>query len=334
MDYQDTLTQALNALDNQATFIEDPWQQDGLGHGRTRVIRNGSFFEQGGVNFSEIQKDQAPPSLLGQHPELNEQPFWGAGVSMVLHPINPHCPTAHLNYRYFEAGSVWWFGGGCDLTPYYPYFDDCQHWHRTLKNTMDSHIPKAYDAYKYWCDEYFFNHHRNETRGIGGTFYDKLNGLPGPFIKQDYARQSEQTNAEALSLAMPALSWEQLFAFHQDNATSFLDAYLPIANRRQNTPWNDAQRQFQLYRRGRYVEFNLLHDRGTAFGLQSKGRVESILMSMPPLARWEYQYQPPPNSPELALTQTYLHRGIDWSHPSTTIDNIAPSANQKDSITT
>lgn len=311
--YQDTLTQALEKLDGKAHFIEDAWTRDSLGHGRTRVIAAGDYFEQGGVNFSEINGTKVPASLLGQHPTLEGHSFWGAGVSLVLHPLNPHCPTVHLNYRYFEAGPVWWFGGGADLTPYYPYQEDCVHWHQCYKQTMDKHDPNYYPAFKYWCDEYFYNHHRGETRGIGGTFYDYLDGRAGQLVKRDVARQSEQGQHAALSLTQSAKKWDALFQFQQDNAATFLRAYLPIAAQRRTLTWTEQQRQFQLYRRGRYVEFNLLHDRGTLFGLQSKGRVESILMSLPPLVRWQYNYMPEAGSAEATLTETYLHRGIDWT---------------------
>lgn len=310
--YQNTLTQELENVDGGAHFIEDAWQRDNLGYGMTRVIKNGDLFEQGGVNFSAIRGDTPPKSLLGRMPELAGVPFWGAGVSLVLHPKNPYCPTAHLNYRYFEAGNVWWFGGGCDLTPYYAFREDCRHWHSTIKQTMDQHDPHFYPAFKYWCDEYFYNHHRGETRGIGGSFYDHLNGDAGVLIKPDYARQSEQGSHAALSLQQAEKSWEALFSFQQANAHAFLPAYLPIIQRRRQMPYTDQQRQFQLYRRGRYVEFNLLHDRGTLFGIKSNGRIESILMSLPPLVRWEYGYEPAVGSPEAELTEVFLKRHQNW----------------------
>jgi coproporphyrinogen III oxidase len=313
LNYQNKLTKQLSILDGKKNFIEDTWQRDHLGHGITRVISNGDYFEQGGVNFSEIHGENPPPSLLGRMPELENHSFWGAGVSLVLHPINPFCPTVHLNYRYFEAGPVWWFGGGCDLTPYYPFKEDCIHWHQTIKATMDKHDKNYYPAFKYWCDEYFYNHHRKESRGIGGSFYDHLNGNAGVIIKDDYARKSE-TNHPALHLTTHTKTWDDIFALQQDNANCFLDAYTPIANKRRSIKYNHAQRQFQLYRRGRYVEFNLLHDRGTTFGIQSNGRTESILMSLPPLVRWEYNFKAEPGSPEEDLTKNYLHRHIDWTH--------------------
>lgn len=315
--YQDTLTTELSHFDGN-TFKEDNWTRSELGQGRTRVIEQGDFFEQGGVNFSEIRGKQAPASLIGQIPELKGHGFWGAGVSLVLHPHNPYCPTVHVNYRYFEAGPIWWFGGGADLTPYYPYLEDCIHWHKTLKQAMDAHDPQYYPAFNYWCDEYFYNHHRDEARGIGGTFYDYMDGQEGLLIKADYARHSEQGDHQALQLTQQQKSWQTVFDFHQDNANAFLKAYLPIAQQRRHTPFGERERQFQLYRRGRYVEFNLLHDRGTVFGLQSKGRVESILMSLPPLVRWQYGYTPEVGSAEEALTKYYLHRHVDWL-----ADNVA-----------
>lgn len=312
MQFQEELSAKLELFDGKATFVEDVWCRSDLGKGRTRVITGGDFFEQGGLSFSEIHGLNPPASLLGRMPELKGRPFWGAGVSCVLHPRNPFCPTVHFNYRYFEAGDIWWFGGGADLTPYYPFVEDCQHWHRTHKDRMDRYSQHYYPAFAYWCDEYFFNHHRDETRGIGGIFYDHLDGKAGVLVKADSARHSENTAHSALDLETPATSWTELFAFHCDNARSFELAYFPIAEKRRQQPWTEAQRQFQLYRRGRYVEFNLLHDRGTLFGLQSKGRIESILMSLPPLVRWEYNFTPQPGTPEYELTDRFLHRHVDW----------------------
>lgn len=309
--YHDYLTQTLTELDGAGNFSEDAWEKSSLGFGRTRVMRDGALFEQAGVSYSDITGSRMPKSLLGQYPELDGQKFWGAGVSMVLHPKNPYCPTAHLNFRYFEAGPVWWFGGGCDLTPYYPEIADCQHWHNTFKQAMDRHEPQAYPAFKYWCDEYFYNHHRHETRGIGGIFYDYQTGKAGELLKSDMARKSEQANNN--SWVQASKTWSEVFAFQHDVAFAFLRAYLPIIAKYRDKPYGEREREFQLYRRGRYVEFNLLHDRGTLFGLQSNGRVESILMSMPPLARWEYCLQLEPGSPEQELTEKFLHRGIDWA---------------------
>ncbi len=311
-DYQDKLTGAIMGLDQSAVLQEDAWKKSGLGQGRTRVITGDGLIEQAGVNFSHIEGKQAPASLLGHKPELRGHAFSGAGVSLIIHPRNPFCPTVHLNYRYFEAGPIWWFAGGCDLTPYYPFMEDCHHWHLTLKRTLDSHHPDAYTAFKYWCDEYFFNHHRQETRGVGGIFYDYQDGQPGLLIKPDHGRRSEDPAAQELNLTQAEKSWEQMFAFQQANANAFFEAYWPIIERRKSHQWTEAQREFQLYRRGRYVEFNLLYDRGTLFGLQSNGRVESILMSLPPLVRWQYNFTPESGSVEADLTDHYLQRHKDW----------------------
>jgi len=310
--FQNTLCAALEDLDQQATFKEDKWSKASLGQGRSRVLENGGFFEQAGVNYSHIHLNHVPQALLGHKPELEGQSCQGAGVSMVLHPKNPYCPTAHLNYRYFEAGDTWWFGGGADLTPYYAFEEDCINWHQIHKNAMDAFDPNYYPAFKYWADEYFYNHHRGETRGIGGTFYDYLDGSDSLLVKPDFARSSEQKNHPAQSLKAHPQNWESLFAMHQKNADAFLEAYLPIAHKRKNTPFTKQQRDFQLYRRGRYVEFNLLYDRGTIFGLKSGGRIESILMSLPPLVRWQYNYKAKPGTPEAQLTEKFLHRGISW----------------------
>ena len=311
-EFHNALTLRLEGLDGGATFKEDYWSKSELGYGKTRVIKNGGVFEQGGLSFSEIHGKNPPASLLGRMPELEGKAFWGSGISCVLHPRSPFCPTVHFNYRYFEAGDVWWFGGGADLTPYYPFREDCVYWHTELKQAMDRHHANFYPAYKYWCDEYFYNHHRGETRGVGGTFYDHLNGRAGRLVKVDSARCSEDKGHAALDLEMAEMSWDDVFAFHCDNAQAFEKAYFPIIARRRDATWHDKQRQFQLYRRGRYVEFNLLHDRGTLFGLQSKGRTESILMSLPPLVRWEYNFKPIPGTLEFDLTDAYLHRHIDW----------------------
>ncbi len=312
MNYQDRLTSTLEQLDANALFQQDIWQSEHLGGGRTRVITDGALWEQGGVNFSEIQGNKIPASLLGQRPDLDGHSFWGAGVSLVLHPRNPLLPTVHLNYRYFEAGNTWWFGGGADLTPCYVFETDAQHWHQTYKDILDQHDQAYYPAFKYWCDEYFYNHHRQESRGIGGTFFDYQDGTSGKIIKADFARQSAQSDHPALSLKQEAKSWTQMLALVQDNANGFFTAYIPIAQQRHAMSWTEQQRQFQLYRRGRYVEFNLLHDRGTLFGLQSKGRVESILMSLPPLVRWQYNYKADSGTAEADLTEKYLQRAYDW----------------------
>ncbi|MDI3262927.1 MAG: oxygen-dependent coproporphyrinogen oxidase [Fulvimonas sp.] len=286
-DLQDALCRALEQLDGGARFVEDAWRRDGGGGGRTRVLKRGALFEQAGVNFSRVEGSPLPPSATAHRPELAGGRFIATGVSLVLHPKNPYVPTTHANVRYFEAGKpgmapVWWFGGGFDLTPYYPFDEDVVHWHTVARDLCAPFGEEVYPRYKRWCDEYFYLKHRGETRGVGGLFYDDLN--EGGF--------------------------ERCFAFTRAVGQGFLDAYLPIAERRRDMPWGERERQFQLYRRGRYVEFNLVYDRGTLFGLQSGGRIESILMSLPPLVRFEYDYRPQPGSPEARLAEYLKPR--DW----------------------
>ncbi|MCW6036452.1 oxygen-dependent coproporphyrinogen oxidase [Spirulina subsalsa FACHB-351] len=311
---QDEICQGLEALDGQNKFEEDSWEREEGGGGRSRVIREGGVFEQGGVNFSEVWGHQLPPSILKQRPEAAGHGFYATGTSMVLHPRNPYIPTVHLNYRYFEAGPVWWFGGGADLTPYYPFAEDAQHFHRTLKETCDRHHGEYYPVFKRWCDEYFYLKHRQESRGIGGIFFDYQDGqgelYRGPDDQGEAAQYSHQVGA------IEPRNWDALFSFVEDCGKAFLPAYVPIAEKRRNTEYGDRERNFQLYRRGRYVEFNLVYDRGTIFGLQTNGRTESILMSLPPLVRWEYGYQPEPNTPEAQLYQTFL-KAQDWVNWST-----------------
>ncbi|MCT7958164.1 oxygen-dependent coproporphyrinogen oxidase [Laspinema palackyanum] len=301
---QDEICQGLAELDGLGTFKEDSWDRPEGGGGRSRVMREGNIFEQGGVNFSEVWGDHLPPSILKQRPEAEGHRFYATGTSMVLHPRNPYVPTVHLNYRYFEAGPVWWFGGGADLTPYYPFAEDAAHFHKTLKATCDRHHDEYYKVFKLWCDEYFYLKHRDETRGVGGLFFDYQDGQSelyrGPDPTGPAAEYSRQIGTP------PQRSWEALFAFAQDCGRSFLPAYRPIVERRSGMEYSDRERNFQLYRRGRYVEFNLVYDRGTIFGLQTNGRTESILMSLPPLVRWEYCYQPEPNTPEAELYETFL----------------------------
>ncbi|QFI56122.1 oxygen-dependent coproporphyrinogen oxidase [Aeromonas simiae] len=275
---QDRICAALEQADGAAHFIEDAWQREGGGGGRTRVLKNGAVIEQGGVNFSHVYGDAMPASATAHRPELAGRRFEAMGVSLVIHPHNPHVPTSHANVRFFIAekegeAPIWWFGGGFDLTPFYPVEEDCRHWHRVAKDLCAPFGDGVYEEYKAWCDRYFFLKHRNETRGVGGLFFDDLNDWP----------------------------FEQCFAFMQAVGDGYLEAYQPIIERRKSTPYGERERQFQLYRRGRYVEFNLVFDRGTLFGLQSGGRTESILMSMPPLARWEYDWQPEPGSAEAVL---------------------------------
>ncbi|BAY19644.1 coproporphyrinogen III oxidase [Anabaenopsis circularis NIES-21] len=306
---QDEITQALTELDGVGEFQEDAWERPEGGGGRSRVLREGKIFEQAGVNFSEVWGSHLPPSILAQRPEAEGHQFYATGTSLVLHPRNPYVPTVHLNYRYFEAGPVWWFGGGADLTPYYPFAEDAAHFHKTFKQACDQHHPEYYPVFKLWCDEYFYLKHRNETRGVGGLFFDYQDGqgtlYRGPNPKGPAANYSDQVGV------VEQRTWEDLFAFIQGCGRTFLPAYVPIAQRRHETEYGDRERNFQLYRRGRYVEFNLVYDRGTIFGLQTNGRTESILMSLPPLVRWEYGYQPEPNSPEAELYNTFL-KPQDW----------------------
>ena len=289
---QDRICSAIESADGAARFVEDAWTREGQGAllgggGRTRILRDGAVFEQAGIGFSDVSGTALPASATAARPELAGAAWRAVGVSLVFHPLNPHIPTTHANVRHFRAEKdgrtvAWWFGGGFDLTPYYPYDEDVLHWHRTAHELCGPFGGDArYQAHKRWCDEYFFLKHRDETRGVGGLFFDDLH--------QD---------AEAD------------FAYLRAVGDGFLDAYLPIVQRRRETPSAERERQFQLYRRGRYVEFNLVFDRGTHFGLQSGGRAESILMSLPPLVRWEYGYQPEPGSAEARL-QDYL-RPRDW----------------------
>jgi coproporphyrinogen III oxidase len=308
---QDKICHGLEQLDGQACFTEDSWERTEGGGGRSRIIREGDVFEQGGVGFSEVWGADLPPSILVQRPEAEGHSWYATGTSMVLHPHNPYIPTVHLNYRYFEAGPVWWFGGGIDLTPYYPFAEDAAHFHRTLKQACDLHHPEYYPTFKLWCDEYFYLKHRKETRGVGGIFFDYQDSrgklYDGPNVGGGAAQYAQQVGL------VEGRTWESLFAFVQDCGNAFLPAYLPIVERRRPVAYSDRQRNFQLYRRGRYVEFNLVYDRGTIFGLQTNGRTESILMSLPPLVRWEYGYQPEPNSPEAELYDTFL-KPQDWAN--------------------
>tara|TARA_Y100000588_G_scaffold369238_1_gene438022 strand:+ start:259 stop:1173 length:915 start_codon:yes stop_codon:yes gene_type:complete len=288
LQLQDTICAGLEQADGKAKFVEDAWERAEGGGGRTRVIRDGDVIEQGGVNFSHVFGASMPASATAHRPELAGRSFHACGVSLVIHPKNPHIPTSHANVRFFIAEKegevpIWWFGGGFDLTPFYPVLEDVKHWHQVAKDLCDPYGDTVYNDYKKWCDEYFYLKHRDETRGVGGLFFDDLN----------------------------AWGFEKSFGFMQAVGNGFLDAYLPIIKKRKDTPTNDAQRQFQLYRRGRYVEFNLVWDRGTLFGLQTGGRTESILMSMPPLARWEYDFIPEADSLEANLYESYL-KPRDW----------------------
>ncbi|MDO9164357.1 MAG: oxygen-dependent coproporphyrinogen oxidase [Methylococcaceae bacterium] len=288
LDLQDRICKALEGEEPEARFIEDPWERPEGGGGRTRVLSGGEVFEQGGVNFSHVSGFSLPPSATAKRPELANRQFQAMGVSLVIHPKNPYVPTSHANVRFLIAEkpgepTIWWFGGGFDLTPFYPFKEDVLHWHQTAKATCDPFGADVYPLYKKWCDEYFYLKHRDETRGVGGLFFDDLNEW----------------------------GFERSFAFMQSVGDHYIDAYLPIVQKRKNTTYGEREREFQLYRRGRYVEFNLVFDRGTHFGLQSGGRTESILMSMPPVAHWKYNWQPEPNSPEAELYASYL-KPQDW----------------------
>ena len=288
LSLQDHICAGLEQADGQAKFVEDEWQRAEGGGGRTRVIRDGAVIEQGGVNYSHVFGKSMPASATAHRPELAGRSFHACGVSLVIHPKNPHIPTSHANVRFFIAekegeAPIWWFGGGFDLTPFYPVLDDVKHWHQVAKDLCQPFGDAIYDDYKKWCDDYFYLKHRQETRGVGGLFFDDLNKW----------------------------GFDKSFAFMQAVGNGFLEAYVPLIERRKETPYGEHERQFQLYRRGRYVEFNLVWDRGTLFGLQTGGRTESILMSMPPLARWEYNFTPEPGSAEFALYDHFL-KPQDW----------------------
>jgi len=279
---QDRICTALERLDARVAFREDCWVRAGGGGGRTRVLTDGGVFEKAGVNFSEVHGDMGE-EFARQVPGEGRH-FTACGISLVLHPGNPMVPTAHANFRFITKGSKQWFGGGADLTPYYPYREDAIHFHRVWRDVCKRHEPTiSYDRFKRWCDEYFYLPHRQEPRGVGGIFFDNLEG-----------------------------DLENLFTFVQDCGDHFLTAYLPIAERRKEEPFTAEQRAFQEFRRGRYVEFNLLYDRGTIFGLKTNGRTESILMSLPPVVRYLYDYQPHPGTREAELYDVYL-KPRDWA---------------------
>ena len=291
LDLQDQITSTIGAFDG-CEFINDEWVKPNdsplQGSGRSRILENGNFLERGGVAFSHVKGEKLPPSASDHRPELAGRSFEAMGVSLVFHPRNPKVPTVHMNVRCFiaqQAGKepVWWFGGGMDLTPYYGDESDCIHFHQTCKNALDPFGHQFYPRFKKWCDEYFYLKHRQEPRGIGGIFFDDFSEL----------------------------DFDQSFAMTQSVGNAFLDAYLPIAKKHRDDPYTPAEREFQTYRRGRYVEFNLVFDRGTLFGLQSGGRTESILMSMPPEVRWSYQWTPTPGTPEAKLTEYFL-QPKDW----------------------
>jgi coproporphyrinogen III oxidase len=281
-ELQDRITAAVEKLDS-VKFRRDAWVRPEGGGGESRILSDGAVFERAGVSVSHVFGEKMPPSASIQRPEIAGAPFEAMGLSLVFHPRNPHVPTTHCNVRFLIARpaggpEVWWFGGGFDLTPYYPYDEDVLHWHRCARDACQPFGTDVYEKYKAWCDRYFFLPHRNETRGVGGLFFDDLN--EGGFSR--------------------------CFAFQRSIGDHFLPAFLPILERRKDQPYGDRERQFQLYRRGRYVEFNLVLDRGTLFGLQSRGRTESILMSLPPIVRWEYDWHPAPGSPEARLYEDFL----------------------------
>ncbi|WP_372830966.1 oxygen-dependent coproporphyrinogen oxidase [Pontibacterium sp.] len=283
MSLQDNICQALEQADGEGLFTEDSWDRDAGGGGRTRVLANGTVIEKGGVNFSHVFGDKLPGSATAHRPELAGRSFQAMGVSLVIHPHNPYVPTSHANVRFFIAEKegedpVWWFGGGFDLTPYYGNDDDCRHWHQTAKDACDPFGEEIYPRFKQWCDDYFYLKHRDEPRGVGGLFFDDLNEL----------------------------GFDDSFALMQSIGNAYVPAIVPIIEKRKDSEFGERQRDFQLHRRGRYVEFNLVFDRGTLFGLQSGGRTESILMSLPPEVRWSYDWQPEEGSEEAVLYERYL----------------------------
>ncbi len=285
---QDTICAELSRVDGVATFFNDDWQRDEGGGGRTRVLSEGGVFEQAGVNFSEVSGAALPAAATAKRPELSGRAFQAMGVSLVVHPRNPYVPTSHANVRFFIATApgqdpVWWFGGGYDLTPYYGFEEDARHWHETARKACAPFGESVYGEHKRWCDDYFHLRHRNEQRGIGGLFFDDLNDWP----------------------------IDQCFAYLRSVGDSYLAAYTPIVERRKGTAYGERERSFQLYRRGRYVEFNLVYDRGTLFGLQTGGRTESILMSLPPVVNWRYNWSPEPGSAEACLYENFL-KPRDW----------------------
>lgn len=285
---QDRICKSLEQEDGQKQFHEDSWIRDEGGGGRTRVLAEGGVFEQAGVNFSDVYGTQLPASATANRPQLAGRSFRAMGVSLVIHPRNPYVPTSHANFRFFHAEkpghtAEWWFGGGFDLTPYYGFKEDAVHWHSVAKFSCDPYGTEYYPRFKKWCDEYFFLKHRNEPRGVGGLFFDDFN---------------EQ-------------GFEHAFGFVQNVGDSYVEAYIPIVQKRKSMQYGERERDFQLYRRGRYVEFNLVYDRGTLFGLQSGGRTESILMSLPPLVKWRYDWKPQEGTPEAELYTEFL-KPKDW----------------------
>jgi len=291
---QENILSAVSEMDSGVVLKKDRWERPEGGGGRTIVFAGGKVFEKGGVNFSDVCGSRLPPSATAGRPELGGVRFRALGVSVVFHPLNPYVPTTHMNVRFFAATAtatgeksdhknVWWFGGGFDLTPYYPLSEDAVHWHTTARRACQPFGSELYPRFKKWCDRYFYLKHRQECRGIGGLFFDDFNEL----------------------------GFEQSFGFMKSVGNHFLPAYLPIVERRKDIPYTERERNFQLYRRGRYVEFNLVYDRGTLFGLQSGGRAESILMSLPPVVHWKYDWKPDEGSPEERLHKDFL-QPRDW----------------------
>ena len=287
LSLQERIVSAAEAVDGQQ-FIRDSWERPEGGGGISRLIEEGNVLERGGVGFSHVKGSSLPPSAAANRPEVAGHPWEAMGVSLVFHPRNPYAPTVHMNVRFFTTTGegnqrVWWFGGGMDLTPYYGFEEDAQHFHQTCRNALQPFGEELHPRFKQWCDEYFYLKHRKEARGVGGVFFDDFNSA----------------------------GFEQSFAMTQSVGDHFIDAYLPILKRRKDSAYGERERDFQAYRRGRYVEFNLVFDRGTLFGLQSGGRTESILMSMPPIVKWRYDWQPEAGSPEAKLYTDFLpHR--DW----------------------
>jgi coproporphyrinogen III oxidase len=277
---QERIVSALEVVDRKG-FLRDSWQRPEGGGGTSCIVEEGQVFERGGVNFSQVSGKSLPASASASRPQLAGRAYEAMGVSLVLHPRNPYCPTVHMNVRFFSAGDTWWFGGGMDLTPYYGFEDDARHFHRTCRDALAPFGEEYYPRFKKWCDDYFYLKHRGEPRGIGGIFFDDL------------------SNDHAFNLT-------------QSVADHFLQAYLPILERRKAHPYGERERSFQAYRRGRYVEFNLVYDRGTLFGLQSGGRTESILMSLPPRVQWRYDWKPEPGSAEEELYADFL-KPRDWT---------------------
>lgn len=289
LELQDRICHKLGDIDGKTGFKEENWQREEGGGGRSRVLESGAVFEKAGINFSDVSGSKLPPSATAARPQLAGASFRAMGVSLVCHPLNPHVPTTHMNVRFFYAEPkngepIWWFGGGFDLTPYYGYREDAIHWHKASRDACKTFGEELYPKFKAQCDRYFFLTHRNEPRGIGGLFFDDYN--------------------EA--------GFEKSLQLTQSVGDHFIPAYAPIVERRKDTPTTEAQRKFQLYRRGRYVEFNLVHDRGTLFGLQSNGRTESILMSLPPLVRWDYNWSPKAGTREAELYDIFL-KPKDWA---------------------